>query len=117
MFAFMKMDSHQECDNKTVDLYTTEKLDTRYRFEDIKPENRLIELKNFTENNKTFQFINIHQFESLNFTRLFIGRITRGQVKAYVEYQIQIVDCSLKKFVLINQSAFVVEFNSTDDEA
>ena len=54
MFSYLKMGSQQECDNKTVDLYTTELLDTRYRSEDVEPENRLIELGNFTEKNETY---------------------------------------------------------------
>ena len=55
MFSFTKMDSHQECDNTTVDLYTTKLLDTRYAPERIEPKKRLIELGNFTDDkNQTF---------------------------------------------------------------
>ena len=68
MFFFHKMDASEECDNSTIDLYTTKELDTRYQFEDIKPENRSIELLNQTKGNMTEQFINIYTFEILNFT-------------------------------------------------
>ena len=55
MFSFTKLDSHQECDNTTVDLYTTKLLDTRYAPERIEPEKRLIELGSITDDkNQTF---------------------------------------------------------------
>lgn len=54
MFTFMEMDAQPECDNTTVDLYTDKELKYRYRFENLEPEERMIELGNYTFENRLY---------------------------------------------------------------